>query len=564
MQTKPKDSSEIVRNIWDIHTAKHLIFLVLIIWAAHYFTFRSFGLYEDDYTYISPALGWRLSDVLYNMIRVSLTGSQGRPLGYFLSLFLAFVGAKLGGLQAIYLLGFLIHVFNACLFYVVLRKVSSETVAVIGALSFGLFPADTTHIFLMHAFGLHTSLTFLLLAGLCYISGYRTLSYFVIVGSLLTYESPYLVFLAIPLLNRNWDSKLAREIIRHVAILSGIILMVVLIRFCAGESRILTVGASAFRLAIISAKIEAAMVIGPVVSMAAFAYGPAWVLCHWNRDLTIVFAGCIIPFLWIAGQLNSQTKITTILPFSKLVPTAAIMLCLAYGFSFTHFPPIALYGRLTSVHLAAAFGGSLLFACVCSMMLSAVHAYHWRIFVRTVLALYLSLLVTYRFSIQQDFKQAWQNERIFWTSAIGNLPDMTDGTVIFVSDQNLPATHFIRSNSWADPLVLMQIIQFPKEWKNQPRLFVVHDDWAKRLIREGNQVKWQVPAARVPSHWEILPNKNVILLEMENGKLVRKFGSIVVDGQPLELRQRSANGPFAHPVLRREEMREIFALPASS
>jgi hypothetical protein len=41
------------------------------------------------------------------------------------------------------------------------------------------------------------------------------------------------------------------------------------------------------------------------------------------------------------------------------------------------------------------------------------------------------------------------------------------------------------------------------------------------------------------SHWEILPNGNVILLEMDHGKLVRRFGSINIKGQNLDLKRSS-------------------------
>ena len=225
----------------------------------------------------------------------------------------------------------------------------------------------------------------------------------------------------------------------------------------------------------------------------------------------------------------------------KLLLTALLMLCLAYGLSFTHFPPTTLYGRLTSVHLAATFGGSLFFACLCSLGLSFARSHRFGFLAIFLLAAYLSLLVAYCFSIQLDFKQAWLNEQEFWSSAIEQTPDLEDSTIIFVLDHDLPATHFILTHSWADPIMLNQVLRFPAKWKTPPRLFVVPANWTEAVIRVNNQLEWEVPIATWPAHWEVLPNSNIILLEMENGKLVRRFGSISIQGQKLELKALHPN-----------------------
>jgi hypothetical protein len=550
-----KSSPDNTVQLWDKNSLKTLAFLALTIWVAHFFYFRYFGLYEDDYAYISEPLGWHLSDLL-DYAKVFVDWPQGRPIGFFLPHLLSFIGAQLGGLHAIYIIGFVIVTLNAFLFYSLLKRVSSEAMAVIGALAFCLFPADTTHTFLMHALGLQTSLTFLLIASLCYLSGKRVLPYLVILGSLLTYESPFMVFWGVPLLKSRWDRSLVRELIRHVAILMGIILVVVVIRTSMGEQRILETRANILPVLL---KVREAIVIGPAVSLELFFYGPARTVLHWNWELTIVFVACLVVFAWVLHQLridSLEEKHNHLLAFrskifilngilqapayysgiAQLFLAAVVMLCLAYVVSYTHFPPTAIYGRATSVHLAAAFGGSLIFTCICSVFLSIAKAYRLKNYAVVILAFYLSLVVAYRFSIQLDFKQAWQNQRSFWTSAIENLPDMTDETVVFVLDHDLPQTQYIITNSWADPIILGQIFQFPGHWKNPPRLFVVHRDWTESVIREGDQFKWKVPTATWRSHWEVLPNSNVILLEMENGKLVRRLGSISIHGQNLELK----------------------------
>ena len=454
-----KSSPDNKVQFWGKNSLKVLAFLALTIWVAHFFYFRYFGLYEDDYAYISEPLGWHLSDLLA-YTRVFVDWPQGRPIGFFLPHFLAFIGAQLGGLHVIYIIGFVVVILNAFLFYSLLKMLSSEALAVIGALAFGLFPADTTHTFLMHALGLQTSLTFLLLASLCYLAGKRVLPYLIILGSLLTYESPFMVFLGVPLLKSRWDRSLVKELIRHVAILLGIILVVVVIRTFMGEQRIMTTRSNILPILF---KMSKAMVLGPARSLSIFFYGQIRPLAHWNRELTIVFSACLVFFVLVLHRLSIDslgqkynyllTLRSRIFNFNRafqapvsysriaqLFMAALVMLSLAYVLSFTHFPPTAIYGRATSVHLAAAFGGSLVFACVCSVLLSFANAYRLKSYAVVVLACYLSLVVAYRFSIQPDFKQAWQNQRSFWTSAIENLPDMTDETIVFVLDHDLPQT----------------------------------------------------------------------------------------------------------------------------
>ncbi len=508
-------------------------------------------------------LGWRLSD-LGNYLRWLGTWPNGRPLGFFQTGTLAFLGGKLGGLSRVYIIGFLIQTVNVFLIYSLLRRISSETVALIGALTFALYPADTTHTFLEISLGLRPSLTFLLIASHLYLSGYKILSYLVSLGSLLTYESAYVVFLAVPLLSLKWDKKLLREMIRHFIIWLGILIIVVAIRIDLGEERVLAAGSSVANIEVILWQSIQSLAIGPAVSLWMFAYGPGRTFLHWNRELTYVFLASLPLFFLLFHRINRSTQSETLIPDpdiaetptrnthtayrsildsppTRLMIASLVMLSLAYAHSFTHFPPTTLYGRMTSVHMAAAFGGSIFFASLCYLCLSFARAHHMKFLAIAFLVSYLSLLVAYRFSIQLDFKQAWENQQWFWTSVIEKTPDLTDGTVIFVLDHDLPATRYIQTNSWADPIILSQIYQFPANYETLPRLFVVPFDWKDTIIREADQFKLEFLVPIWTPHWEILPDSKVILLEMENGELVRRYGSITINGNPLQLQSVHPN-----------------------
>ena len=139
-----------------------------LVWIAQFHHFRDFGLYEDDYWFISEAMGKNL-DYLFSRLHTAFIAlPQGRPFGFFLPDLFSFVGDKLGGLAAIYLLGFAIVTLNTFLCYRLLRVRVPATPSAVGAAVFCLFPADTTKILLTHDFQLQPSLTFALLASLAY------------------------------------------------------------------------------------------------------------------------------------------------------------------------------------------------------------------------------------------------------------------------------------------------------------------------------------------------------------------------------------------------------------
>jgi hypothetical protein len=84
--------------------------------------------------------------------------------------------------------------------------------------------------------------------------------------------------------------------------------------------------------------------------------------------------------------------------------------------------------------------------------------------------------------------------------------------------------------------MLAQLYEFPKEWRRPPRLFVLPPDWTKSIVSDGNELRWEVPAATWLAHWETLPDGNVILLEMENGQLVRRYVPLYIHGRVLNLK----------------------------
>lgn len=536
---------------FETHTA--LVVLVLASWVAQFHHFRDFGLYEDDYWFIARAMG---QDPAYLASRLQVFASlpQGRPLGFFLPDLFSFVGDKLGGLPAIYLLGWLIVSLNTFLCYRLLRTRLPALPALSGALAFCLFPADTTKILLTHDFQLQPSLTFLLLASLAYAAGRSRTAYVLSAGSLLAYENAFLPFFGVPLLVHRWNRRgLPREMLRHVLVLLGIVAGAVAVRFLVGEGRATE---SITSLPEIVPKVLGSLVLGPVRSLESFGYGPLKAVPGWDAETGVLAVGSFVALAWLFSGWRSPQPASAAriapggtrrpLDWSDMRQVAAaglLMLVLAYSLAFTHFPPNALVGRGTSVHLGASLGAAVLFAAAAWALLA------WRPRLAAgLLAGYLALALAYAITIERDFVHSWQLQRAFWQEVARCCLDLQEGTVLLYELDPADETPFIFTNSWADPLVLSQTFQFPAEWTTPPRLFSL-PRWQERVEADGDQLRWWVPGASWDEHWETLPAGNVILLRRVNGQLVRSFGSVAVAGRSLALKDKGADGQWPHAQL---------------
>lgn len=205
-------------------SVKIFFLLALTTWTAHFWHSASFGLYADDYKFIAQPMGMTVAELWELILKTNLTFEQGRPVGFTIAYLLAFIGSKIAGLNAVYFILYVIVTINAFLFYTLLKRLFNQPFfTVTGVLAYCLFPADTTQAFLTHLV-IQPSLGFLFLASHSYLSGNRNLSYLLILGSLLSYETVFPLFLAVPLMKKKWDSKRIRELCTHALVLAGMIL----------------------------------------------------------------------------------------------------------------------------------------------------------------------------------------------------------------------------------------------------------------------------------------------------------------------------------------------------
>jgi hypothetical protein len=158
-----------------------------------------------------------------------------------------------------------------------------------------------------------------------------------------------------------------------------------------------------------------------------------------------------------------------------------------------------------------------------------------------IVACYFSGLTGFHYLVQEDFVKAWTLERSFWKAVSQQCPDVTDGTVLIYESETYPTT-YILVNSWGDPLVLGELYDFPRNWKQAPELFSVPDTWTGDVTLSDGKPFWQPPA---PWPSELLPEGNVILLRGLPGKgLERVTGTIKIKGAEFRLKPRPATSDF--------------------
>lgn len=539
------------------------LFLAGVVWLAHFAAAGSFGLYEDDYLFIGDAFG-RDASYLIERLQVFRSLPQGRPIGYFLPQLLSFVGDHLGGLRVVYLLAYGVVALNTLLCYALLRRGARAPAfaALAGALMFGLYPGDTTRPLLTHAFQLQPSLTFFLLASLAYLSGRARLSYVLILGSLLAYESPFTLFFGVPLLQPGpWDRARLRRLARHAAVLVLLLAGAVGLRLLVGETRAVE---STGAVGPLLPRVLLSLVVGPARALAMLLYGPLVWLPTWSLAMAlsaaVAFASTTLLLratakraledapTWPArgrlGRIETLAERGGVPSWAlRLLLVGAVLLVLAYALAFTHYPPNAVYGRGTSVHLAASVGMAVLFAGAAG----ALHGLIRRLGLPAVLApallaAYVALTVGYHQVAQRDFATAWALQQAFWRDVVRLAPDMGEDTLLIFARDTPDETTFIQVNSWADPLVLDLSFEFPGQWQRPPRLFTLSLAGLEARVEPdpGGGLRWWVPAARWEEHWEALPEGNVILLRREAGRLVRQEGTITLAGRPFELKAAPA------------------------
>jgi len=524
-----------------------LFLIALFVVLAHYTRILQYGLYEDDYCYwgIAPHLYEPLHSLWNNFVSNLTTWPTGRPLNYFLPAALGSLGSRLGGLRGAYALAAAWLVGNGVLVYFVVRRLASPPSAVVAALAYVVFPADTTKILLVHAAHIQGAMTFLLAGMLLWLRGgrSRTVSYPIAALALLSYETAFLPFLLAPWFDVRGRYRPLRRWVMHLGACGGIVAVDAILRVREGDSRAIEaahlVGRSIYRM-------TTSMVIGPYSSAARlftavpvgwrhfepgalmaslFAAGAFLVLVRRRRS----FPGG--PDGAGAGEDGDGPEDGAVpLRCGWLLSGAALvwLACYALTLSDYSYPPTQTMGRLTSTHVAAGWPACLAIAALYEGALR-----RGTIVARAVtlaVAAWLCSMVAYHQYLQREYARAWEQQRSFWRQVMRLAPEAGPGFTVIVDGDPPPAIPAIHSNSWADFHVFHLIFSpgpYRRWWEADPgdgafaHLGVV--GYAIRFRRAGERVEW------TPQFWAQLfqpidPSRLVLL--RDHGGSLRRVGEL--------------------------------------
>ena len=552
-----------------------LALLAATLWVGRYWYSAEYGLYEDDYTRIPQALAMDLPELGQRIwFALSHYTDHGKPLHAVLVYTFSYLGSKLGGLAGNYWVSFSLNLLSAWLFYRLLRRLASPAFAILGALVFCLFCADTTQAVLTHAFGLRPSLIFLLLAFHGYLSGKKVWGYILAALILFSYETPFPVFLAAPLLVSPWERKWLRQAAGHAGILAACLAVAVVIRLLTGESRIAGLEA---RTAL-TLPLEH-MLLGPFYAIRALLSKAYLVTRNLKPEMVAAMLAAFPVFsaaLWAAHLPGKTSHLwrsrhalrawlkelgQDLQPLVRLSAIGLAMLILAYPLTFT-VDVSSVDGRDSRVHLAAALGASWLVASAGTLVLQLARAVLHKLVGAAALGAYFSLLLAYGFVIQGDYALAWQQQRSFWTELLPLVGDAGDGTMILVEPSAPRATGQIGVLTWNTPRVLELLYAYPTEWHRFPRVYRLEPGWESTLPDGEGSFRINEQTSFVPeSLFLSVESTQVIFIQVSQAGLSRRETPLVLDGITYPLKPPGAAATYPEGPLFRWMILPVAAHP---
>ncbi|MBV9876106.1 MAG: glycosyltransferase family 39 protein [Verrucomicrobia bacterium] len=508
-----------------------------------YVRVADYGFYEDDYWGVVPYFKTPPSEMWARTISDLQTWPTGRPLNHILPRWFSWLGYHLAGVQGIYFLGFLVHSTNAFLVYLLLRRWLGHWAAVLAGCFFVLLPVDTTRIFLLHSAHVHTSLTFLLVALLINRTRYWLLSYPIAGLSLLSYETAFLPFIVFPLFFVGSGKRISRWLI-HLAGCGTVLFIVFGIRLWRGESRAnsLISGPGEMLWRALSS-----LWIGPETCLRILAKAILQAP-HGQQPFALLFAMLIALLVVLLLRMFNKPDMATAETQNRSKILTVFLAGLAswifaYALTLVNYPPTQETGRFTSTHVAAVFGLACAIAAVAAYLRS-FRTSPLKVAATTLMTILVAMFTLYAFQIQSGFAAAWAQERRFWQQVIQLCPDIAPNTRIILVGVEPAQNKFIKSNSWADPLVLGDAFS----WGAAPLLFYYDGAGPVADIRfDDGQVTWK------PKFWgdqrETLNLNNVIILR-DDGSNISRIDEFQMREIPIPLHTKTLEStqPHASPT----------------
>lgn len=538
--------------------------LAFACYVAHFLYVRRFGLYEDDYIYTLGCFDWSLGHWWGEAVKAIVHPVQGRPLNHLVRRTLNFVLLRGDTLVYAHLASWVMLSVNASLLYALARRHLGALAALAAALVYLLYPADASRQILMHQSDLLFG-TMLCLGGLLAFSSGRTLlGWFFGLCCLLNYESFYLPLIVGPLLaggislRRDW-----RRLLRHAAAFAVVAAAVVIVRGLLGDDRARGLAGGGAESAALRGL--AALVIGPLVSLRAGVVEPLRATLGAGMA---AWLGGLVAALGIAGGLSwaggvgprergtGGGRSLQVAVAGALAWAASYALCIRPD----NFPPTAVIGRLSGVHVAGSLGAALLAGALVEFLATRTSGRRARMVLATAAAAAFGLMVVRGIRIQRDeYVTHWREQQRFWTRLVSLVPDLRDGEPVLL-DIRGPAGVFPETPGFPRfglvnyaPVTLHRIIRHPADWKVVPRVFCLYDSCP--AYPQPGGVLLKTPFWFWDGLWPVVRDGHFILLCERGGRLVRSDSPVELAGRKLHPRPLD---PGVHTVAPNRLMRALY------
>jgi hypothetical protein len=547
--------------------------LLLTCWVAHFVFFERFRIYEDDYIHSLPQMTWSSHDLGPALTRVILNPPESRPLGFLICDLEFFLLMRGGSVQIGYLFGMVLITVNSFLLYLFLKREFGRVPAIVGALVYLLYPADTCRQILMHQPFLHLGWLILLTALLLYQRRRPVLAFLVVSLCLISYESFYLPFLFAPLVCRSSGLLRLRRLILHAIIFFSVAGAVFAVRSISGEERAGLVMQNLYALPI---KILQACTLGPIVSGQLLFSRPVDALL--NGQPAEYLAGFIVAaicfFLFnrmrTPAELNESVG-STIITRSKTLWPALLGGLLAWAFSYFlsfregYFPPLVTIGRLTAVHSVGEFGAAVIIAGVVTILQPRQNRIMF-LGLAVAASLYFGLLTVFGVHIQSsEYVTQGEEQAIFWRTIMRTSGDLGPHDIILFEEASDPVTAPVTPGfpSFGELNYFpMASAVFAKSATNKAVSFRIFGLWPECGFEDTPQGRRLHTPVWAPGLWPTVTDYHFIYFKMEAGQLKRVTQPVNILGkwftpipQPAEL---------APPLEETKLFRRIFGEEQSS
>jgi hypothetical protein len=421
-----------------------------------------FGFYQNDYATIASFVGKSFEEIAVEAKVYFQTGwlSVSRPLTYIFSSIVVYSGATFtDDLALVYGVGALVCSINAFMVFIILRRWLTLSGAFIGALVFLLNPADTTKICLVYIFSLQTSISCALLGILFYLRQKQWAYFFAYVFgamTLLFYESGILIFLFAPFFVVRNDN-LRKRLLAHILVIGIVMGLIVCLRYYGVFSRNshgllfwfhsdpasdLLRGDKLYflRITLLS------LFIGPVSSARAMLHGAVTGAQNiFTREvyfMMLFFGGLVC---WLGKQYRKRgndayykAKLNLLIGKKGVLLDHSFYICLvgalmipaSHLFSFMHYPPIAISGWESSVHLFSTIAWGVFIGGAIEFVLCRIQWRYVKMGVIFVVGIIFVFWSSYAIHLQNGYAAVWACQKRFWKDVSLLAPDIDENTVL--------------------------------------------------------------------------------------------------------------------------------------